>query len=131
MEFNFKKWLWVLALFIGLGIYIRTHYTFEDLLTYSKNNPHPTLSPKIDYYVGMSSYLRSKYPLSKQAFEQLLTDYPTCQYAPKALFRLGNIYAEQRQWDKARELYRNYLEQYPEGPHAGIVRSKYEVIKFR
>ena len=131
MEIDFKKWFFILAVVVGLGFYVKSHYTFKDVLAYSKSHPDPAMSPKLDYYVGEAHYLRSEYPESAEAFEQLLSGYPTCQYAPKALVRLGTIYTDQRQWEKARAHLERYLEEYPNGPDNKIMQTKYDAVKFK
>jgi len=131
MEINFKKWFFILAVIAGLAVYIDSHYTLKDVLEYSQKHPDPSLSPKVDYYVAMAYSLRSKDAESIFAFQQLLTDYPTCQYAPRALILLGNAYSEKNRWDDARDSYQRYIDQFPEGPDIEIARKKYEIIKYR
>lgn len=131
MEIDLKKWFFIIAVVAGLGFYVRSHYTFKDVLSYSKSRPDPKVSPKLDYYVGMAHYLRSEYPESAEAFEQLLADYPTCQYAPQALYKLGTIYIDQMQWEKARTHLQRYLDDYPDGPEIKLVQNQFDTVKFK
>ncbi|HAH08119.1 MAG TPA: hypothetical protein DCM05_16605 [Elusimicrobia bacterium] len=131
MELDLKKWFITLAVIVGLGVYINTHYTYKDVLKFAKSHPSSEYSPKLEYMAGMSQYLKSRYPESIEAFTQLLTDYPTCQYAPKALLRIGTAYSEQSKWEEARTSFQRYLDEYPSGPDAEIVREKHEIIKFK
>lgn len=131
MDINFKKWFIILGLLVGLGVYVNSHYTFKDVLEYSQKHPDPSISPKLDYYTGMAYFLRDRSPEAIAAFQQLLTDYPTCQYAPMALIRLGSEYSEKGQWEEARNSYQRYMDQFPDGPDIQLARNKYEIIKFR
>lgn len=126
-----KKFFFSVVFVIFAVGYIRSHYTFHDVVVYTKAHPDPKLSPKTDYFVGMATYLRSDYPTSIEAFTQLLTDYPTCQYAPKAMLRLGTMYSEQQKWEDARIQFQRYIEEYPSGPDIETVKNKYESIKFK
>ena len=131
MEIDFKKWFIILGIVVGLGFYVKSHYTFKDVLAYSKSHPDPKMSPKIDYYVGVAHYMRSEYAESAEAFEQLLSDYPTCQYAPRALLKLGTMYIDRREWEKAKVHLERYVEDYPNGPDIKIVQTKYDAVKFK
>lgn len=126
-----KRFVLFLILLVGGGVYVRKHYGLRDALAYARRHPDPELSPKIAYYAGMAYYLRDRYPEAEEAFTQLLSDYPTSYYAPKALLRSGTIYTSQNRWAPAREVYQRYMDEFPEGPDTGIVRTRYEAIKFR
>ena len=128
---NIKKWLIIFAIFIAATVYIRKNYGYEDVLKYSKENPHSEWSPKIDYYVGMAYYMRDDYPEARGAFDQLLTGYPTSQYAPKALLRKGTIEMSMRKWGDARRSFETYMKEWPEGGDMDKVKKKYEFIKFK
>lgn len=131
MELDFRKPLIALLVLIGILYYVRTRYTLQDALALSRERPSPTVSPMVDYYAGMAYYMRDRYEPAVRAFTQLLTDYPTCQYAPRGLLRLGDSYERLSNWDGAREAYEKYMERFPEGRNIQLVRGKYEYIKFK
>lgn len=131
MEFNFRRAFFILMTAIAGIYYIQTHYHLKDVLSYSHRHPNRVISPKLDYYVGMAYYMRSRHPESVAAFQQLLTDYPTCQYAPGGLLRMGQSQEELGRWAEAREAYQRYLEEFPEGRQKGLVQRKYEALKFK
>lgn len=131
MELNLRKPLIFLCLLIGAGYYLRTHCTLNDVLAYAKRHPDPSWAPPVDYYIGMVHYAKDRYQPASEAFQQLLTDYPTSYYAPHGLFRLGQSYESMGNWQGAREAYEKYMERYPQGGKIQLVRSKYELIKFR
>lgn len=131
MGLLFRRWFIVLAILVGGAYYLRTHYYLIDLLDYVRSNPDSIAAlPMTDYYVGMSYYMREKYEPASRAFQQLLEDYPTSQYAEPALFRLGGSYEEMRNWKGAREAYEKYMEQFPAGKESALVHGKYDHIKF-
>jgi len=131
MEFNFKKLFFWVAVMVGGVVYVQQTYTFGDVLACSHKYPHADISPAIDYYVGLVGYLRSDYKAAEQAFQQVLTDYPTSYYASYAMYRLGSVYCEQVRWGDAREIYEKYMSDYPEGEKIDYVRNRHEHLKFR
>ncbi|MFH1723534.1 MAG: tetratricopeptide repeat protein [Elusimicrobiota bacterium] len=126
-----RKWIIILAILIGGGWYVKTHYTPQDVLKYAKEHPDPKKAAKLEYYVGTYYFARDRKAEMVGAYNQLLTDHPTCQYAPKALLRVGNYYKDQRDYDTARELYLRYMEDFPEGFDINKVKQKYEFVKFK
>lgn len=124
-----RKFLIVLAILIAAGYYARRQYTAQDVLAYSKSHPDDRYSPALDYYIGMGYFLKSRYEPAAQAFSQLLTDYPTCQYAEKGFLRLGESYEELRQWTEAKETYQKYLDLYPDGKNKSLIQNKIDVFK--
>lgn len=130
-EISFKKPLFALALLIAAAVYVHKTYTLDDALAYAKERPEQPVSEKIEYYVGMIHYVKDRFPEAAGAFDQLLTAHPTSYYAPKALLRLGSSYQAMGRWEKAREAYEVYLERYPKGADADIVKRKYEYVKFK
>ena len=131
MEFDFKKPLIILAICIGLTAYVRRHYSWLDVLAYTKNNPSPTYSPMVDYYVGTAYFMKSDYAGAVKAYDQLLADYATGYYGPRAFLRLGSAYEEMNNFQGAREAYEKYFELFPEGKDKNLVQSKYDMIKFK
>ena len=85
----------------------------------------------MDYYVGMAYYARKRQPEAAAAFRQLLTDYPTSQYAPRALARMGRAYQEMDQWARAREAYDIYIKYFPDGEKRRIIDKRLERIRLK
>ncbi len=132
MDFGgLKKLIYAFLIFCGTVMYINSHYTFEDVLKYSHEHPNKDYSPAIVYYTGMSQYMRDKHENAITAFQQLLADYPTCQYAPLAMVRLGSSFMEKYRYAEAREVFDKYLEEFPTDKNRKTVEDKYEYIKFK
>lgn len=131
LDINFKKWAIILAIVIGSIVYIRKNYTYQDLLRYSQEKPHPTFSPMIDYYVGLAYYMRKDLPNTTSAFGILAANYPTSHYTPKALLRMGASYQEMRQFGNARKAYEQYMKDFPEGKDIDIVKKRHEVVRWK
>jgi len=126
-----NTYIMVVALICGSYYYVSRHVHFHDSLAYAKKNPDPVWAPKIDYYVGMIYYRRSEYPLAQEAFTQLLTDYPTCQYAASALITLAGAAQENRDFKVARDALVRYVEEFPDGKDITVARKQLEIIKYR
>ena len=131
MDFSLKKPFIILVVLIGAFFYIRSHYTIRDALRYAKKHPNSDLSEKVEYYAGAYYFFKSEYPKAINAYKQLLTDYPTGQYAPKALLRSGDAHQKAFQWEQAREKYLKYMSEFPDGKDISVVQKKYEYIKFK
>ena len=128
---DLKKPFYILLALAGLGWYVSNHYTFKDVLAYSKQHPHPEYSPMLDYYSGMAYFARDQHEDAIEAFNQLLTDYPTCPYAARAMHRLGTSYMERNNYQAAREIFDRYFEEHPAHRDRQVVQQKYEYIKFK
>jgi outer membrane protein assembly factor BamD (BamD/ComL family) len=131
MEFNFKKFFIGVFVVLALFVYISRTYTFQDVLAYDNKHQNWDWGPKIDYYVGAGYFIREQYPEAAGAYEQLLTNYPTCQYAAQSLYRLGTSYQNLEKWGPARDAFQKYMDQYPQGTEIELVNKKFEFIKFK
>ena len=130
-EINFTKIFIILFVFVGTVIYIRSNYTYMDVLAYSEKHPHPSISPRVEYWIGRAQYHRDVFPESHQAFDQMLKDYPTCQYAPDALYYKGLMYSDGRKFAHACLQYEKYMKMFPEGKRIRQIEKKHEFIKFK
>ena len=102
----------------------------QDALVYAQKHPDPKWSPRIDYWVGMYYYHRGDFPKAQEAFTQLLTDYPTGQYAADGLQLLGFAAEENHDWAPAKGALYRYIQEYPDGKERAVVDKKLELIKY-
>lgn len=126
-----KKSAFVVGIFIGIFAYCHYKYTFQDTLQYARERNDEKWSPRITWYTGSYLWFRDRPEDSMVAYKQILTEYPTCQYAPKAMMRVADIYKNRNSYAEAKELYEKYLELYPEGQEVEVVKKKYEYVKFK
>ena len=129
--FDFKKFFIWLFVLVAAFVFVTKTYTLDDVLAYADKNPHRPSSEKIAYFVGAIHFQKSEYPQALKAYEQVLTDFPTGQYAPKALFRKGTMHLSLNQWTLARESYELYMKDYADGEDIEAVKKKYEYVKFK
>lgn len=126
-----KKFLVVVAILGGIGFYLRTHYYVIDVLDYARTHKDSMLnSPGVEYYIGLSYFMREMYEPSTRAFNQLLADFPQSRYSEKATFHLAEAYEELRDWPDAKQAYEKYFEQFPAGKDTMVARGRYDHIKF-
>jgi TolA-binding protein len=130
-EVNFKKFFIIVAVLSAAVWYVTKYYDVQDALKYAQEHRDLGKEPKVEFYIGSLYYLRSDYPHAIEALLPMLQAYPTCQYAPKALLRLGNSYQYSQKWDGAREAFNIYLQYFPKGPEIEAVKAKMEIIKFK
>ena len=122
------KYLLILGALYGGYWYVAKHYEFHDTLAYAKKNPGASWAPATDYYVGLMYYQRSDYKNAEEAFTQLLTDYPTSQYRELGLFYNEGAAENDGNWDSARTLTQQYLDDFPNGKHIDIMKNRQENI---
>ena len=120
----------IVALAFGFQ-YFKKSYDLGDAYKWAQARPYHETRAKAIYYVGMAYYLKDDHEGTITAFNQLLADHPTCQYAPKALFRLGNAQRDLHHFEEARSAYEKYIEQFPSGSDIQAVQNNYEFVKFK
>lgn len=131
MEFNFKKFFYIVAVLAGGVYYVTQHYTTADVLTWAKARPVAADRDKYVYYVGMVYYAQDKQLEASEAFRELMTEEATGYYEPKGLMRMGRCYQEMRKFDEARAAYERYIEVFPKGADIELVKNNYDFVKFR
>ncbi len=65
----------------------------------------------LSYIAGEKLYMSAKCPQAKQAFEKYLNNYPNGAFRINASFYLGDCYYQERNYDKAKELFSFVTEQ--------------------
>ena len=124
-----KKMIVLVLIFGGLWSYAERRFNFSDALAYAKKHQASSWAPKVVYSVGLVYYQRAEYAKSQEAFTQLLTDYPTGQYTPKALLRLYEVAAETRDFETARSAISRFIEEYPDHPDIQLAQKRYELVR--
>lgn len=121
-----------LLAFAGIFYYGKSHWNihFHDTLVYAKKNTNKSIAPKIEYWMGVTYYQKGKYALSQEAFTQLLTDHPTCQYVPKALLGLADAADYNHDWEVAKGALARYVEEYPQGKEIVSARKQLELLRY-
>ena len=130
-DISFRKIFFVLAVLGGGIYYAKNHYDYEDVYKWAKARPEHDSRAKSIYYIGMVYYLKDDSAKTAEVFGRLLEDHPTCQFAPKALLRLGAAHRNMNNFAEARAAYERYIEQFPNGPDIERVQANYEFVKFK
>lgn len=129
-----KIYLVVVAIIAGLYYghekYVGGKDHLKMALEYTKKNPDPKWSPMIDFYVGFTYYQQGDYHNAVAAYQQLLTDYPTAQYAPEALVKLCLSSQEIREWPTATEAAARYVEEFPDGKDIKLMKTNLDSLKY-
>jgi TolA-binding protein len=125
------KFLFVVLALYGAYWYVAKHYEFHDTLAYAKKHPTASWAPATDYYVGLAYYQREDYHSSQEAFQQLLTDYPTCSYEASALFFLEDSAEYNHDWETAATAVNQYLEDFPKGKDIEIMTKRKELLHYQ
>lgn len=126
-----KKMILLVLILGGLWSYAGRRFNLGDALAYAKKHQSSSWAPKAVYSVGLVYYQRAEYAKSQEAFTQLLTDYPTGQYTPKALLRLSEVAEETRDFETARSALSRLMEEYPDHPDIQLARRRYELVRNR
>ena len=126
-----KKIVFILLALYGAWYYASRRFEFHDTLTYAKKNPQAHWAPAVDYYVGLVYYQRARYDKAQEALTQLLTDYPTCQYAASGLVHLDDVAEYNHDWETARAALKRYVEEYPQGHDIEVMRKRLELLNYQ
>lgn len=126
-----KKYLLAVALLYGVCHYGAKYLKFDDTLKYAKQNKASDWAQPTDYYVGVIYYQRSEYPKAQEAFTQLLTDFPTGQYAARGLIMLSDAAQYNRDYETAKASLVRYIEEFPEGQDIVIAKKNLELIRYQ
>jgi TolA-binding protein len=128
--------IYIIVCLIGIGaFYGYEKYSgqmtpLEAALDHAKKKPDPVWSPRIQYWVGMIYYQRSEFPQAQATFNALLTDYPTCHYAPDGLIKLNLAAQENKDWETAKAALARYVEEYPKEKQIDMARKSLEQLRY-
>ncbi len=123
-----KKFYFFVVICSGVWWYASKRFNFSDAMTYAQQHSNAAWAPKVEYSVGMVYYQRSDYQKAEDTFNQLLTDFPTGQYAAKGLLRLSDAAEENRDWPTAKDAIARYLEQFPDDPDRPLAEKRKEYL---
>jgi len=126
-----KKMIFLVVVVAGVWWYASKRFDFKDTLLVAKKHPSSSWAPTAVYSVGLVYYQRGEYEMSKQAFNQLLSDYPTGQYTPKTLLRLSEVAESTRDYEAARVSLKRFVEEYPQDPGMPIAQKRLELLMNR
>lgn len=70
------------------------------------------------YTKGLSQFHKENYEGARETFGKLINLYPQCDYAPDAVFKVGESYYRQGQYEKSGSYFRLYLARFAVGKNA-------------
>ena len=88
--------------------------------SYIKTFPRSERADDAQYYIGQTYYADGRFREAVQALDRVVTDYPTGDVLPEALYKRGLALESLGETDGARESWELLLEQHPETP-AGVL----------
>jgi len=120
----------VLVLVLGGGFYYLTRSASLDSgMELVARHKDATWAPRANYAIALVYHQRGEYPKSQEAFTQLLTDYPTCQFAASGLFYLEDAAEYNHDWDTVKSALDRYASDYPDGPDFMLMQKRREVLR--
>ena len=123
-----KKAYFFVLLASGVWWYASRRFNFSDTMVYAQKHPGASWAPQVEYSVGLVYYQRADYQKAEDAFNQLLTDYPTGQYEARALLRLSEAAEENRDYPTAKEAVARYIEEFPDAPDRQMADRRKEML---
>jgi len=95
------------------GEYGIANYEFQALL---RAYPKSRQADLLTYYIGMCYQKLDLYPMARNWFQELLTNYPNSQWAPAAQVEIGYGYLDPKRpdYDKAYEAFTAVKTKYPQ-----------------
>ncbi|MCX5797871.1 MAG: tetratricopeptide repeat protein [Elusimicrobia bacterium] len=124
-----KYVLCVLAL-AGGYYYLSRHASLEASLQYVTQHKGASWAPRANYTIGWIYHQREEYGKAEAAFTQLLTDYPTGQFAAPALVYLEDSAESVKDWDAAKAALDRYIEEHPDGAEIKLMRERREMLHY-
>lgn len=115
----------------GACWYAGEHIDFDKALKFASDNKSKPWAPAYTNALALYYYQKADYPRAQRIYDQLLTEHPTCQYAPKALMRLGDSAESNMDWEKAKEAYARYIQEFPDGKDIQIATKRLEYLKYK
>ncbi|HAM35234.1 MAG TPA: hypothetical protein DEB40_13920 [Elusimicrobia bacterium] len=88
-------------------------------------------APRANYYVAVVYDQQENYAKSQEAFSQLLTDYPTCQYVPRSLIYLSEAAENNRDWETVKSALNRYVDEFAQGPDVNLARRRLDRVKYQ
>lgn len=86
--------------------------------------PDHALAPNAWYWLGESYYATTNYPVALEAFQHLLSQFPTSDKAPDALLKVGYTQLELKQDAKARATLASVVSKYPGSKAASLAQER-------
>lgn len=91
--------------------------------------PASDLAGDAQYWLGEAHYLGRNFDAAKEAFIDVGLQYPQSARLPDALLKLGYIYGEQGDGDRAREVLRKLVEVYPNTQAASLAERRLQSLR--
>lgn len=80
------------------------------------------------YWLAEASYVNRDYDTALGDFEKVLAGYPQSNKVPGAMLKMGYIYHERQEWQKAREILQKLLADYPGSTEARLGEKRLQRI---
>ena len=91
--------------------------------------PDSLLAGDAQYWLGEAHYLSRDYAAAKEAFINLGVRYPESARLPDALLKLGYIYSEAGETDRAREVLQKLVQAYPDTQAANLAERRLQALR--
>jgi len=103
------------------GDYVKASREFR---AFVQQYPDHALAPNAWYWLGESYYATTNYPVALEAFQHLLSQFPTSDKAPDALLKVGYTQLELKQDAKARATLASVVSKYPGSKAASLAQER-------
>lgn len=90
--------------------------------------PNGNLASEVRYWLGESQYFNRNYEAAKEAFINLGIQHPQSPRLPDALLKLGYIYGEEGDTDRAREVLAKLVQVYPRTQAAILAEQRLKTL---
>jgi len=91
--------------------------------------PDGKFADNAQYWLGESYYVTRNFDSAMREFDTLVTRHPDSQKVTHALLKIGYIYGELGQKDKARDVLTGLTEKYPQSTAAGLATKRLERMR--
>lgn len=92
-------------------------------------HPNSLLADNAQYWMAQGDYVQGNYGPALEEFQHVLTQYPHSAKAPDALLKVGYLYSETNQPDKARKTLQDVIKRYPNTESAKAAEDRLRRMK--
>jgi outer membrane protein assembly factor BamD (BamD/ComL family) len=119
------------VLFIGAIVGIHQSVQTGKMLTFLDRHPHEKYVPPVAYTLGHILYIFHNRKEAVEYFSKILKQYPKSKYADDAMFYRVESWDNIGSMDKLTlaDEYQKYLDAFPEGKHAKVVRERIDHLR--
>ena len=124
-----KKFAVFFIIVVAAFFYVKYILTSGAFLAFLDSHKQYKLVRFLQYQIGNIYYLKSEYKNVIKQYEKFRSFYPISPYDKKIDYKVASSYEFLMKKDKAKTLYREYLNKYPDTPKKNLIIKKLQILE--